>query len=63
MYYVYVLLCEGDGKLYIGYTADLKQRIENHNNGYVTATKNRLPLSLIHYEAYLSSRDAKRRDS
>lgn len=62
MYYVYVLLCDGDGKLYIGYTFDLKQRFENHNNGYVTATKNRRPLLPIHYEAYLSSHDAKRRE-
>ena len=62
MSYIYVLLCEGDGKLYIGYTSDLKQRIENHNKGFVMATKNRRPLSLIHYEAYISSRDVKRRE-
>ncbi|MCU0653516.1 MAG: GIY-YIG nuclease family protein [Candidatus Pacebacteria bacterium] len=62
MYYVYILLCEGDGKLYIGYTSDLKQRIESHNKGFVTATKNRRPLVLMHYEAYISSRDAKRRE-
>lgn len=62
MHYVYVLLSAKDGKLYIGSTKDLKQRIEKHNNGFVLATKNRRPLSLIYYEAYLVARDAKRRE-
>ena len=62
MYYVYILLSEKDGKLYIGSTPDLKKRIEKHNNGYVLATKHRRPLKLIYCESYLSPRDAKRRE-
>lgn len=62
MYYVYILHSTKDGRLYIGYTPDLKRRIEKHNKGYVLAIKNRRPLKLIHYEAYLSQRDAKRRE-
>lgn len=62
MYYVYILHSTKDGRLYIGYTPDLKRRIEKHNNGYVLSTKNRRPLKLIHYEAYLNQRDAKRRE-
>lgn len=63
MYYVYVLWSEKDGKLYIGSTPNLKERIRKHTLGYVTATKNRQPLLLIHYEAYLVSADAKRREA
>jgi len=48
--------------LYIGSTSDLKKRIDKHNHVYVLATKHRRPLKLISYEAYLSSRDAKRRE-
>jgi putative endonuclease len=53
---------ETDRQLYKGYTPDLKSRIENHNNGFVRATKFRRPLVLIHYEAYLKKVDAKRRE-
>lgn len=62
MYYVYILHSEKDGKLYIGYTPELKKRIEKHNKGYVAATKNRRPLLLIYHESYVNERDAKRRE-
>jgi len=62
MYYVYILHSEKDGKLYIGSTPNLKTRVEKHNNGYVLATKNRRPVNLVYYEAYIHSRDAKRRE-
>lgn len=62
MYYVYILFSFKDGKLYIGYTPDLKARIKKHEDGFVLATKNRRPLKLIYYEAYLQERDAKRRE-
>ena len=44
--------------LYIGYTADLKRRFEEHNAGLSFATKFRRPFDLIYYEAYLSQTDA-----
>ncbi|TSC97116.1 MAG: putative endonuclease [Candidatus Berkelbacteria bacterium Licking1014_2] len=61
MYYVYVLECL-DRSLYIGYSTNLKNRIESHNKGYNFSTKNKLPIKLIFYEAYLSKDDAKRRE-
>ncbi len=62
MYYVYILHSKKDNKLYIGYTPDLKVRLQKHQKGYVQATKNRRPLELIYYEACLEMRDAKRRE-
>lgn len=62
MYYVYILLSEKDGQLYIGSTPDLKSRIKKHDSGYVIATKYRRPLKLIYYESYISPIDAKRRE-
>ncbi len=62
MYYVYVLRSEFDGKLYIGYTTNLGNRIQAHNNGEVTSTKSRRPLELIFYEGYKNMEDAKRRE-
>jgi len=62
MYYIYILFSEKDGKLYTGYTPDLKARIKKHDFGYVLATKNRRPLKLIYYESYFTETDAKRRE-
>jgi len=62
MYYVYILHSSKDGRLYTGTTNDLKLRIRKHNSGTVSATKYRLPLKLVYYEAYLYLGDAKRRE-
>jgi len=61
-YYTYVLLSTKDDKFYIGSTSDLKKRLTTHQNGQVDATKNRLPVELIFYEAYLDKYDAIRRE-
>ena len=61
MFYVYILLCN-DMKLYIGFSGDLKSRVASHNKGYVPATKARLPIQLIFYEAYVNKYDALRRE-
>jgi putative endonuclease len=62
MYYVYILKSQLDGKLYIGYTANLRDRIQRHQSGEVLSTKPRRPFELIFYEAYKSKEDAKRRE-
>jgi len=61
-YYIYILCSQKDGKLYIGYTDDLKRRLKRHRGGFVRATKNRRPLSLIHFEGFAHRNDAKRRE-
>lgn len=43
-----------DGKLYIGWTVDLRKRLKAHNNNEVLSTKGRSPLQLVYYEACLS---------
>ena len=58
MYYVYILKSEVDGKMYTGRSDDLRRRFKEHNEGLVTSTKNRRPLKLIYYEAYLVKQDA-----
>ncbi|MFA6007651.1 MAG: GIY-YIG nuclease family protein [Candidatus Shapirobacteria bacterium] len=62
VYFTYVLFSEKDNRLYIGYSTDLKKRIKRHFDGKVTATKNRRPLKLIHYEVFLDIKDAKSRE-
>ena len=62
LFYAYVLESLKDGNLYIGFTSNLKRRIEEHKRGYNFSTKFRLPIKLIYYEACLNERDAKRRE-
>lgn len=61
-YYVYTFLSKKDNKLYTGFTTNLTQRITEHFNGFVTATKHRRPLQLIHYEYFVNQTDAKARE-
>lgn len=63
MFYAYILLSQKDGKLYTGFTPDLKTRIKKHQDGFVRATKHRLPVKLIYYEAYESEEDARKRET
>ncbi len=62
MYYTYVLLSKKDGKLYIGHTNDLKDRLALHKCGRVQSTSNRRPFILLYYEACLSKQDAVKRE-
>lgn len=62
MYYTYVLISLVDKKLYIGYTGNLKRRINEHFNGSVEATHYRRPLKLIYYEACLNESKARERE-
>lgn len=50
IYYTYVLSCV-DKKHYIGFSANLEQRLVAHRAGKVPATRNRLPIKLVYYEA------------
>ena len=62
MWYVYILQSQEDNHLYTGMTNDLKRRLELHNRGKVYATKLRMPLELIYYEAHQSKNDAAARE-
>lgn len=62
MFYVYILLSEKDKQLYTGFSSDLKARVKKYSKGLVLSTKDRRPLKLIYYEAYLKEIDARRRE-
>lgn len=62
MYYIYVLQSSKDGFFYTGYTSDLRKRFNQHNQGFVSSTKNRGPFKLIYYEACLHQQDATARE-
>ncbi|OGY53711.1 MAG: excinuclease ABC subunit C [Candidatus Buchananbacteria bacterium RIFCSPLOWO2_01_FULL_46_12] len=61
-YYVYVLQSLKDNHFYTGSTANLEQRIADHNAGKTKSTQNRRPLKLIYFEGYLNKIDAAKRE-
>lgn len=62
MFYVYLLQSKLDRKLYIGYTADLKRRVAEHQAGQSFSTSFRRPFELVYYEAYKARGDAEHRE-
>ena len=61
-FYVYILKSTIDNRFYVGYTIDLKKRLDSHNQGKVYSTKNRRPFDLIYYEFCLNKNDALHRE-
>ena len=57
-YFVYILLSEKDGNLYIGQTGNLAKRLAAHTEGHVTSTMNRRPLKLVYSEEFSSRSEA-----
>ncbi|MFZ2150099.1 MAG: GIY-YIG nuclease family protein [Minisyncoccia bacterium] len=62
MFYTYILQSQKNKELYIGYTSDLKRRVEEHNQGLNFSTKRYIPWNIIYYEACIEESDAKRRE-
>lgn len=59
---VYILLSKKDFKTYCGSTNDLVRRVAEHNNGSVTATKNRRPLEIINVEKFETEINARQKE-
>ena len=57
-YYFYILKSTKNGKLYLGFTSDVKKRIKQHSSGMQPATKPNLPYSLIYYSGFINKKDA-----
>ena len=62
MFYTYVLKSKKDGRMYTGYTSDLRKRLMHHNTGKSTYTKGRGPFVIIYYEACLLEEKARSRE-
>jgi len=62
MFYTYILKSKKDGKMYTGYTADLRKRFKQHSDNKDGYTKGRGPFQLIYYEACLNEIDARSRE-
>lgn len=62
MFYVYVLFSKEYNKFYVGYTGDLKKRVNLHLKYGNYTTKRLGRLELVYYEASKSEKDARLRE-
>ncbi len=63
MKYVYILKSlHQPEKLYIGFTADLHQRIAYHNSGRCAHTSKFMPWQIVYTENFDTERDALKRE-
>jgi putative endonuclease len=60
--YVYVLRSQKDQMFYVGFTGNLKQRVEAHNGGLVPSTRRRTPMELVYWEGCCNQSDATNRE-
>ncbi|TMI80970.1 MAG: GIY-YIG nuclease family protein, partial [Bacteroidetes bacterium] len=59
-YFVYILYSVKCDRYYVGYCADIPARLQRHNNGMVTATRNCRPYELKASKFFESEIDARR---
>lgn len=62
MHFVYIIKSLNRDLLYIGYTANIRKRLQDHNNGASFTTNKYKPWKLVYLEGYLSAEDAKYRE-
>jgi len=59
IYHVYVLKSLKNGKPYVGFTRKtVQERLQEHNEGKNTWTRNNGPFVLAHFEKYYSRKQA-----
>ncbi len=61
-YYLYVLYSTNHKRFYVGCTENLKNRLEQHNQGETYWTKRYKPWTLLYFEGYRSKLDAMKRE-
>ena len=62
MFVAYILVSEKNGRFYIGHSQNLEERVLAHNEGKVTATRNRGPWGCVYFEEFATKLEANRRE-
>lgn len=62
MYFIYAIKSQKDGRIYVGLSLNIKNRIIEHNAGYVFSTKGFRPWKLIYQEEVNDRKEARLRE-
>jgi len=60
--FVYILKSQKDGSYYIGFTADMNQRLAYHNAGKSRYTSRKMPWRIVYTESFESRSEAMKRE-
>ncbi|MBU1136837.1 GIY-YIG nuclease family protein [Patescibacteria group bacterium] len=61
-YFVYILKSQKDGNYYTGISANIKNRVKQHNSGKTKSTRYRRPFKLIYKEKHNTLEGARERE-
>ena len=62
IYIVYAIQSEKDGRIYVGFSSDVKKRLEQHNSGKTKSTKGYTPWKLVYFEEVVGREAARKRE-
>ena len=62
MYYTYIIYSKSRNNYYVGYTQNLKLRLERHNCGWSRSTKSGIPWEIVYEEEFSSKTEAIKRE-
>ena len=62
MYSIYVIQSRIDKRIYVGLSANVEKRVEDHNSGRVFSTKGYRPWILVYTEKVGSRKEARERE-
>ena len=62
MYFVYILYSDSFDSFYIGYSADVEKRLQEHNAGLTQSTKSKAPWRIVYTEALSTKTEAIKRE-
>ena len=62
MNYLYILYSESHDRYYVGHSADLEERLQQHNRGTGKSTKAYRPWKIIYKESFQNKSEAQKRE-
>ncbi len=62
MIYVYAIKSKLRNYIYVGLTADVERRVQQHNLGYERTTKPYVPFEIIYTEVFTTRQEARSRE-
>ena len=61
-FFVYILQSQKDLSFYIGFTANLQQRLRKHNNARTGYSASKKPWNIVYFESFDNKSDALKRE-
>jgi putative endonuclease len=62
MFFTYIIQSQTSGKFYVGHTANLDNRLREHNSGESKSTRNKGPWILVHSDPFATRSEAQKHE-